>query len=115
MMTLLRIAGAVVCALWAASAPAATVCVTNTPAVAVGSVRQAIFDANTNAGADLIVFKIPGDDVHTIAPLSPLPAIIDPVIIDGYTQSGASANTLAVGNNAVLKIEIDGSLAGPYV
>jgi len=37
------------------------------------------------------------------------PIISDPVTIDGYTQPGASANTLAVGNNAVLLIEINGS------
>jgi len=47
--------------------------------------------------------------VHTITPLSSLPVISDAVTIDGYTQPGASANTLAVGNNAVLLIEIDGS------
>ena len=32
--------------------------------------------------------------------------------IDGYTQTGASANTLAVGNDAVLLIELDGTSAG---
>ena len=32
--------------------------------------------------------------------------------IDGYTQPGASANTLAEGSGAVLLIELDGSLAG---
>jgi hypothetical protein len=35
-----------------------------------------------------------------------LPAITDTVIIDGYSQPGASPNTLAVGDNAVLKIEL---------
>src|SRR6185369_16694277 len=38
-----------------------------------------------------------------------LPEIVDQVIIDGYTQPGASPNTLAVGDDAVLKIEINGS------
>ena len=32
--------------------------------------------------------------------------------IDGYTQPGASPNTLAVGSDAVLRIELDGSLVG---
>ena len=36
-----------------------------------------------------------------------------PVIIDGYSQAGASANTLADGNDAVLRIELDGSLIEP--
>jgi Bacterial Ig-like domain (group 3)/Periplasmic copper-binding protein (NosD) len=31
------------------------------------------------------------------------------VLIDGYSEAGASANTLAVGDNAVLKVELDGS------
>lgn len=43
---------------------------------------------------------------------SPLPTITKPVIIDGYSQSGSSPNTLAVGDDAVLKIEIDGTSAG---
>src|SRR5262249_52399123 len=29
------------------------------------------------------------------------------VLIDGYTQAGASANTLAIGDNAVLKVQLD--------
>ena len=56
-----------------------------------------------------IAFNIAGTGVHTIAPTSALPDITDPVIIDGYTQPGSSPNTLAVGNDAVLLIEIDGS------
>src|SRR2546430_2551126 len=53
-----------------------------------GSLRQAIDDANQNSGADTIVFNIPGGGVHTIAPLTPLPMITDPVVIDGTTQPG---------------------------
>jgi parallel beta-helix repeat protein len=48
----------------------------------------------------------------TISPASPLPTITDPVIIDGYTQPGASSNTLAIGSNAVLLIELNGANAG---
>ena len=50
-----------------------------------------------------------------------LPDIVNgagPVSIDGYTQPGASANTLAVGGNAVLLIELNGdgaAGAGLYV
>src|ERR1043165_4028411 len=74
-----------------------------------GSLRKAIVDANGNAGQDLIDFQIPGAGVKTISPLTPLPVITDSVTIDGYTQPGASPNTLATGNNAVLLIELDGS------
>jgi hypothetical protein len=74
-----------------------------------GSLRKAIKDANGNSGPDLIDFQIPGAGVKTISPPTPLPIITDPVTIDGYTQPGASANTLATGNNAVLLIELDGS------
>lgn len=77
-----------------------------------GSLRQAMLDANStpNVGEpDEIHFDIPGDGVHRIFPGGTLPPILERVIIDGYTQPGASVNTLAVGDNAVLKIEIDGS------
>ena len=49
------------------------------------------------------------------ADVSALPTITDPVIIDGYTQPGASPNTLTDGNDAVILIELDGSIAGDEV
>src|SRR5213592_598074 len=89
------------------SASGATFTVINTDDAGAGSLRQAIVDANNQAGADTIAFNIPGTGVHTISPATELPAITDPVIIDGYSQPGSSANTLAVGDNAVLRIEIN--------
>ena len=86
--------------------------VTNTNNSGIGSLRQAILNANTKPGSDAIVFDIPGSGVHTISPASPLPPIADPVVIDGYTQPGASPNTLAVGDNAILLIEVNGANAG---
>ena len=65
--------------------------------------------ANTDPDANTITFNIPGAGTHTIQPGTALPAITQSVTIDGYTQPGASPNTLAVGNNAVLAIEIDGT------
>ncbi len=55
--------------------------------------------------------------VATITPQSALPTITNAVLIDGYTQSGASGNTNAFGlaDNAVLKVELDGSQAGAGV
>ena len=97
--------------------------VTNTAVNGIGSLRQAILDANGNAGADTINFNIPASDpncdatthVCTIKPTNafPLPAITDQVTIDGYSQPGAHANTLANGDDAVLLIEIDGSSPDP--
>jgi hypothetical protein len=76
------------------------------------SLREAITFANINAGLDTITFNIPGGGVRTIALSSALPAITDAVVIDGYTQPGAVPNTSINGNNAVLLIELNGSVAG---
>ena len=101
-------------ALWAipALASAVTFTVLNTNDSGAGSLRQAIIDANANAGTDDIAFNIPGAGVHTITPTSPLPSVTETANINGYTQPGASPNTLAVGNDAVLLIELNGLSAG---
>ena len=75
----------------------------------VVSLREAITSANGNAGLDTITFNIPGGGVKTIAPTSALPTITGAVVIDGYSQPGASANTLVAGENAVILIELDGT------
>ncbi|MCM3874812.1 MAG: CSLREA domain-containing protein [Thermoanaerobaculia bacterium] len=124
------LACAVACAailLAPASARAATITVNSTSDVAandgVCTLREAIIAANTNtvsggavgecvagaAGLDTIAFNIAGAGVKTITPALPLPAMTEPVFIDGYTQGVASMNTLAVGNNAVLLIELNGA------
>ena len=69
----------------------ATFIVSHTGDSGAGSLRQAINDANTNAGKDLIVFNLPGAAPFTIVPASALPAITDPVVIDGTTQPGYAA------------------------
>jgi hypothetical protein len=91
-----------------------TFTVTTTNNAGPGSLRQALLDANATAGADTIVFDIPGTGPHRIRPLSALPTITDPVTIDGYTQPEASPNTNPFGQglNTVLRIEVDGSRAG---
>jgi hypothetical protein len=76
-----------------------------------GSLRQAILNANSpsSPGLDLINFNIfnsIGGVVQTIAPLSPLPTITDPVIIDGTTQPGFAGTPI---------IELDGTNAGQNV
>ncbi|MCU1462812.1 MAG: hypothetical protein JWO37_2887 [Acidimicrobiales bacterium] len=70
---------------------AACIAVTTTADSGTGSLRQAIIDANAAAGADTICFSIPVSGAHTIAPVTALPTITDPVTIDGTTQSGFTA------------------------
>jgi len=82
----------------------------------------------TDAPPVSITFDIPLSDpgcdqnthVCTIRPTSvgkeggdehALPALFGPVTIDGYTQPGASPNTLPNGDNAVILIRVDGSAA----
>ena len=84
-------------------------------AVAAGSqctLRAAIQQSDLAGGADTINFNIPGTGLHTISPSSALPPVYGGATIDGYSQPGASPNTLAVGNNAAPKIELRGANAG---
>lgn len=90
------------------SVVAADFTVTNTSDRGAGSLHQAITDANALAGQDRVVFNIPGPGVHVIdVSETLLPQITDPVVIDGYTQPGAKANTLAAGFDGVILIQID--------
>jgi hypothetical protein len=75
------------------------------------TLRAAIEQANATSGLDSIHFDIPGAGVHTIQPAT-LPEITDPVVVDGYTQAGASPNSNRPdqGSNAVILIAIDASL-----
>jgi len=99
---------ALLLALGAASRPARadTFTVTNTADSGAGSLAQAVTDANDTPGADTIVFAIPGAGPHVI--VTPGLTLTDTVTIDGYTQPGASPNTLAEGNDADLRIVLDG-------
>jgi parallel beta-helix repeat protein len=81
----------------------ATYTVTTTADSGVGSLRQAILDANASPGADSITFDIgAAGSQQTIAPLTNLPTISDPVLLDGWTQGGS-------GYTGPPLIEIDGS------
>ena len=78
------------------------------------TLRAAIEAANANVDADTIQFDFSGAPV-TISPFSALPAIVNPVTIDGYALGAGSPNTLAVGHNASIDIRIDGQNAGPNI
>ncbi len=95
----------------------ATFVVTNTlDDGSAGSLRWAINQTNADTDAvSRINFDIPVTDpgydnatgVFTIAPTAGLPVLGHPVVVDGYTQPGASANTLTQGDNATLNIQLN--------
>src|SRR5688572_6745557 len=64
----------------------ATFIVDTTADGGLGSFRQAILDANSTPGPDAIHFNIGLGGLQTISPLSGLPTITDPIVIDGSTQ-----------------------------
>src|SRR5436190_15549066 len=83
--------------------------VLNTNDSGEGSLRQTILDANASQGRDEIRFDIPGDGSRQILLLTPLPTITDGLIIDGWSQLGASTNSLAQGFDAAIKVQLIGS------
>lgn len=81
------------------------------------TLREAIIAANSAGGRALISFAIPGSGVQTIRPLSPLPTVTARnVEINGYTQAGATPNTVRYFSDSaldsVITVELDGGLAG---
>jgi len=70
----------------------ATYTVTNTNDSGAGSLRQAIDDANANAGTDNIDFNISGTGIHTITLSTLLPDITTVVNIDATTDDSFAAN-----------------------
>ena len=84
-----------------AAPPAVTFVVTNVNDSGPGSLRQAILDANASPGSDSIHFNISGPSLR-IQPILGLPAITDPVVIDGSTQPGFSGTPI---------VELNGSLS----
>jgi hypothetical protein len=74
------------------------------------TLRAAIEEANHTPGPNSIYFDIGGSRrIKTIRPQSALPPITDQVLIDGYTQPGATVNTRAKGTNATLRVELNGT------
>jgi hypothetical protein len=62
--------------------------VVNTRPSGTGSLRQALLNANTNAGPCAVVFNIPGTAPFTISVTNLLPVITNSVTIDATTQPG---------------------------
>src|SRR5438094_491001 len=104
------------------AADGVTFTVTSTNDAGFFTLRKAILDSNGNGDApavDRIDFAISGNGPHTIALLSALPTITEPLIIDGYTQGDATLGTpdddartndeTGFSTNAALKIFLDGT------
>jgi hypothetical protein len=103
---------ACLCALLCAPASASVFMVSTTDDAGMGSLRQAIMDANTAGGSNEIHFAIAGAGLHTITLASQLPAVTSSLTIDGFSQAGSMANTNspdAGGLNAVLQVEVVGN------
>ena len=66
---------------------AATFVVTNNRDGGIGTLRQAILNANSNPGYDIISFSMPGTYQH-IELVSQLPAITERLYINGWSQGG---------------------------
>ena len=76
----------------AGTADAASLTVTNTNDAGAGSLRQAIISANATTAAATIGFNVSQSGVVSISLQSPLPALSQPVVIDGLSQSGGSGS-----------------------
>jgi Concanavalin A-like lectin/glucanases superfamily/PKD domain/Matrixin len=77
--------------------------VTNTSDSGAGSLRQALLNANVASDLNTIRFNIPGTGVQTIQPLSALPSVSSPVVLDATTQPGYAGTPV---------IELNGAGAG---
>lgn len=76
------------------------------------TLRAAIEEANHTPGLDYIQFNVGGTSrIKTIRPKTSLPTITEAVVINGYSQPGARENTRGKGTNAVLRVQLDGSLS----
>lgn len=94
-------------------APPLSYVVTTNADSGAGSLRDGINATNANVGfTNTITFSAP----FQIFPLSDLPTITNPLIIDGYAGSpgGATPNTnpITASNNAVIAVELRGPGAG---
>lgn len=67
------------------------------------TLREAIEASNQSPGTNTILFDLPGTGVRSIVPVSPLPVIVDPVLLDGWSQPGFAGTPL---------IELVGTSAG---
>ncbi len=84
--------------------------VTNADDSGPGSFREAILYSNQHRGFDRIYFSLPGLGVKTIRPLTALPVVKDPVLIDGATDSSYVARPRVVLDGSLLTSAANGLL-----
>ena len=94
------------------AAPGDLVCDTVAGGTPQCTLRAAIETANADGDADTIVFGFGGTSVKTINVPGALPAIVQPVTIDGYSAANTAPNTRAAGSNARLRILLKGPRTG---
>ncbi len=82
-----------------------TYAVSNTNDDGAGSLRQAILDANSNSGADLIVFASNISEIHLSSKLDP---IVGKVTIDGTGETTVDSSE----DDHTVPVWIDGTYAG---
>jgi parallel beta-helix repeat protein len=88
---------------------ATTLTVTNTNNSGLGSLRQALLDANASSNLNTIEFAIGSTcGPHIINLSATLPDITGPVHINGYSQPGAVKNSSEIGSNASVCIVLNG-------
>lgn len=82
-----------------AAAQTCDITISNTYDSGIGSLREAINQANRAPGTPTVCFAI-GSGPQTIIPTSPLPAVVGSMVIDGTTQPGYSGVPLIQINGA---------------
>ncbi|MCU0612394.1 MAG: hypothetical protein MUE60_11470, partial [Candidatus Eisenbacteria bacterium] len=82
---------AVLCwvAVLAVGGDAETWVVTSASNTGTGTLRDALTLANAHTGLDTVCFSIAGGTPAVIRVTTPLPVIVSPVLIDGYSQPGS--------------------------
>jgi YD repeat-containing protein len=85
---------------------APTLVVSNTNDDGLGSLRQALLDANANPDRDIIAFQIPtAGQIPTIALLADLPFVVHPVVMDGFTQAEGRVELTGSDERSLLTIQ----------
>jgi hypothetical protein len=115
-MTLRPAVLALAFALQTTALSAETFVVSNTNDSGPGSLRQAILDANSAPGPDVIVFNLPRPGVQTITLGSNLPSLTDSAgaTIDGFSQPGSNPNSVETGDNAIRLVRLNSNVFGPW-
>ena len=80
--------------------------VTNTNNAGAGSLSDAITQANATLGTDTITFALTEGASMTISLVDSLPVIREAVFINGYSQPGAAAGTIA---GRTIRINVNGA------